>query len=140
MPAAGASERMGTSTARNGEKLAALLSDETKIEARFSRLGYIQRGGSPSLRDRVLATQMGCAAVGALLDGKTNDVVCLKGNSMVVTEMKFAMTLDNYAKNRYTKEEKEAIPSNTLFEIKKTLAEKEAYKSYLYETIRKISL
>lgn len=123
-----------------GEKLAALLSDQTKIEARFSRLGYIQRGGSPSLRDRVLATQMGCAAVQAIVDGNRGDVICLRGNSMVITEMKFAITLDNYVKNRYTKEEKDAIPANTMFEIKKIVAEREAYKSYLYETASRISL
>lgn len=40
------------------------------VEARVAILGHIQRGGSPTARDRILATRLGAAAVQALLDGK----------------------------------------------------------------------
>ena len=39
-------------------------------------LGHIQRGGTPSGRDRVNATKMGYMAVELLLEGKTNRIVC----------------------------------------------------------------
>jgi 6-phosphofructokinase 1 len=39
-------------------------------------LGHIQRGGSPTGRDRVNATKMGYLAVELLLSGKTNRIVC----------------------------------------------------------------
>ncbi len=47
----------------------------TGLETRATILGYMQRGGSPTCRDRVYATMMGAMAVDILLDGKTNRVV-----------------------------------------------------------------
>ncbi|MCR5784783.1 MAG: 6-phosphofructokinase [Eubacterium sp.] len=47
----------------------------TGLETRATILGYMQRGGSPTCKDRVYATTMGCYAVDLLLAGKTNRVV-----------------------------------------------------------------
>ena len=47
-------------------------------ETRASILGHIQRGGNPTCRDRVTASQMGQKAVELLKQGKTNRVVCVK--------------------------------------------------------------
>jgi len=47
-----------------------------QFEIRVSVLGYIQRGGSPSARDRILASELGTAAVHALLKGKS---ACMVG-------------------------------------------------------------
>jgi 6-phosphofructokinase 1 len=44
-------------------------------EYRVVVLGHIQRGGSPSARDRILATKLGAYAVDVLTDGKTNIMV-----------------------------------------------------------------
>jgi 6-phosphofructokinase 1 len=44
-------------------------------EARTSILGHMQRGGSPSTRDRVLASRLGYAAVNALIEGQTNVMI-----------------------------------------------------------------
>lgn len=41
------------------------------IDARATILGHIQRGGAPSFADRILASRLGYASIGALLDGKT---------------------------------------------------------------------
>ena len=46
------------------------------LDPRVTVLGHIQRGGSPTGRDRVNATKMGYLAVELLLDGKTNRIVC----------------------------------------------------------------
>ena len=49
---------------------------ELGLDPRVTILGHIQRGGSPTGRDRVNATKMGYLAVELLLQGKTNRIVC----------------------------------------------------------------
>ena len=46
------------------------------LDPRVTVLGHIQRGGTPTGRDRVNATKMGYLAVEMLLQGKTNRIVC----------------------------------------------------------------
>ena len=59
--------------------------EATGIDTRVTILGHIQRGGSPSAMDRVMATRMGYAAVRALMEGKTNRVVVSDNN--IVTDI-----------------------------------------------------
>lgn len=54
----------------------------TGIESRATVLGHVQRGGSPSLRDRLVGSVMGYHAVELLYNGKSNRVVILKGGSV----------------------------------------------------------
>ena len=56
-----------------------------EYDVRVSVLGHMQRGGSPSCFDRVLASRMGVKAVEALLDGKTNCMVGIINNKMELT-------------------------------------------------------
>ncbi len=123
-----------------GPELAEYIENKTGIESRFSCFGYTQRGGSPSLSDRVLASTMGCAAVYALIDGCVADVVVSKGNSIETVEMKYAMKLDRLAKGKMTEAEKAEIAPGTLYEMSKTIADRLAYKSYLKGVIEKLSL
>lgn len=67
----------------NVVELAKQIEDETGIESRATILGHIQRGGSPTLRDRVVASKMGYAAVELLKDGIGNRVVAMKDNHIV---------------------------------------------------------
>lgn len=53
------------------------------LDPRVTILGHIQRGGTPSARDRVMATRMGYHAVEALVEGKTNRVICASNGGMV---------------------------------------------------------
>jgi ATP-dependent phosphofructokinase / diphosphate-dependent phosphofructokinase len=53
-----------------------------QMEVRSTILGYIQRGGSPTAYDRVLATRLGVAAVELALQGKSGRMVGLKGNKI----------------------------------------------------------
>ncbi len=53
------------------------IKDEIALDPRVTVLGHIQRGGTPTARDRVTATRMGYHAVDVLASGKTNRVVCL---------------------------------------------------------------
>ena len=59
----------------SAQEVADQIHEATGIDTRVTILGHIQRGGSPSAMDRVMATRMGYAAVRALMEGKTNRVV-----------------------------------------------------------------
>ena len=58
------------------------------VETRVVVLGHLQRGGSPTAYDRVLATRFGIAAVDAVHDGKFGHMVAIKGNKIVSVPLK----------------------------------------------------
>lgn len=60
-------------------------------DVRVSVLGHMQRGGSPSCFDRVLASRMGVKAVESLLEGKTNYMVGILDNKMELTPLEQAI-------------------------------------------------
>ncbi len=62
--------------AGSASEIAAKIKEATDMDPRVTVLGHIQRGGSPTGRDRVNATKMGYLAVELLLAGKNNRVVC----------------------------------------------------------------
>lgn len=57
------------------QEIAQLLMEKYEISSHVTILGHIQRGGSPTVRDRVLASHLGVAAVDALLEGKTDVMI-----------------------------------------------------------------
>jgi 6-phosphofructokinase 1 len=61
--------------------------EKLKIESRVCILGHVQRGGSPTARDRVLASNLGSAAVSALLKGKSGYMVGEVKNEIVYTAL-----------------------------------------------------
>ncbi len=65
------------------EQLAKNIQDETGIETRATVLGHVQRGGSPTLRDRVMASRMGYHAVELLDKGIGNRVVAYRESKIV---------------------------------------------------------
>ena len=67
-----------------GMKLADEIEKETGFETRATVLGYLQRGGTPTSYDRILATRYGCAAARAFLEGKFGNMVALDGNDIVL--------------------------------------------------------
>ena len=69
----------------SAQEVADQIHEATGIDTRVTILGHIQRGGSPSAMDRVMATRMGYAAVRALMEGKTNRVVVSDNN--IVTDI-----------------------------------------------------
>jgi len=62
-----------------------------EYEVRVSVLGHMQRGGSPSCFDRVLASRLGVKAVELLLEGKTNLMVGLQNNEVHTTDLEKAI-------------------------------------------------
>lgn len=64
----------------SAQEVADRIHESTGIDTRVTILGHIQRGGSPSSQDRVMATRMGYYAVKILLEGQTNRVVVFDDN------------------------------------------------------------
>lgn len=67
----------------SGHTLANLLKEKAGIETRVSVLGHMQRGGSPTARDRVLASRFGARAVELLLEGKAGVAVGIRNHNLV---------------------------------------------------------
>lgn len=80
--------------------------EETGIDTRLTILGHIQRGGSPTARDRVMASRFGEYAVRTLISGKTNRVVCSKDTEIFdidineALEMKKGLKEDMYVTSK----------------------------------------
>ncbi|QFG25825.1 6-phosphofructokinase [Actinomadura sp. WMMB 499] len=66
-----------------GQRLADEIEKRTGKEARATVLGHIQRGGTPSAFDRVLATRLGLQAIDAVRDGDYGKMVALQGTDIV---------------------------------------------------------
>lgn len=65
------------------QEMAKRIEEETGVETRATILGHVQRGGSPSVRDRVVGSKMGCLAVELLKKGIGNRVVAMQKDEIV---------------------------------------------------------
>jgi 6-phosphofructokinase 1 len=85
-----------------GEFLAPLIEERTGIETRATTLGHIQRGGTPSAYDRVLATRMGMAALELAMSGQWGHMVAQRGTEIVTVPFADALgTLKTVSQERY---------------------------------------
>ena len=66
----------------------------TGIETRATILGYMQRGGSPTCKDRYYASIMGAYAADILVQGKTNRVVCYRNGQFVDLDIEEALAMN----------------------------------------------
>lgn len=80
--------------AGSAKDIADTIKDKIGFEVRISVLGHIQRGGSPTAFDRLLASRLGRAAVEHLIEGKHNVMVGLQNSKIAATP------LDEVAKNK----------------------------------------
>ena len=76
------------------QELAVMIEECTGVETRATVLGHIQRGGSPTIRDRVYAAQMGKMAVDLLLEDKTNRVVVVKNGKLTDMDINDALKME----------------------------------------------
>ena len=65
----------------------------TGVETRATILGHMQRGGSPTCKDRVYASMMGAYATDLLCDGKTNRVVGYKNGDFTDFDINEALAM-----------------------------------------------
>jgi ATP-dependent phosphofructokinase / diphosphate-dependent phosphofructokinase len=70
-----------------GELLASEIQGRTGFETRVTALGYVQRGGTPTAFDRVLATRYGIAAADAAAAGKWGNMVALQADRIVLVDL-----------------------------------------------------
>lgn len=76
------------------DEIAKRIELETGIHSRSTILGHVQRGGSPTLTDRVIASTMGCHAVDTLIEGKKNRAIASKCNNIVDIDIDDAVHCD----------------------------------------------
>ena len=77
----------------HSEEMAERIEAATGVETRATILGYLQRGGSPTCRDRLLATQMGVRAVSLLAAGARNRIIALKHDEVVDYDINEALAM-----------------------------------------------
>ena len=88
--AEGVSEKVG-----GVANLAKIIEEKTGVESRATVLGHVQRGGSPSLRDRLVASQMGNYAVHLLMKGIGNRVVAMQKEQVLDFDIYEALNMTN---------------------------------------------
>lgn len=76
-------------------ELAEMIREKTGIESRVSVLGYIQRGGQPTAKDRMYGSLMGAYAIEILKHGKRNRIVAIKNDVLIDFDIEEAITLEN---------------------------------------------
>ncbi|WP_338368114.1 ATP-dependent 6-phosphofructokinase, partial [Enterococcus faecium] len=67
----------------SGYEVGKQIKEATDFDTRVTGLGHVQRGGSPTVNDRVLASRLGARAVELLLEGKGGRAVGIEKNSLV---------------------------------------------------------
>ncbi|MCL0097767.1 6-phosphofructokinase, partial [Dehalococcoidia bacterium] len=71
---------------------AKMVGEIMKVDYRVVLLGHVQRGGSPTARDRILASKLGIAAVNTLREGKHGCMVGEIGSEIVYTPLEDTWT------------------------------------------------
>jgi 6-phosphofructokinase 1 len=79
----------------NAQELGEKIIERTGADLRITILGHVQRGGSPSAFDRILASRMGVHAVELLLEGKSAKVVGIKNNKIIDMDIYEALAMES---------------------------------------------
>lgn len=122
------------------EKLTARIEAETGVESRFARLAHVIRGGTPSLRDRLLASRMGEFAVQELLDGRSNEVICDVNNEICAVDINYSLILDRMYKNKLKEGDLDRFTQEQIADMQAACARRRAQIESLYETVNRLGL
>ena len=85
--------------AGNRDEICKKLEDLTEIPVKTTSLGYVQRGGSPSMADRVLAARMAVKAVDLVLEDKTNRAIGVRDNKIIDLDISEALSVKHKFNN-----------------------------------------
>ncbi len=114
---------------------------QTGVDTKFARLAHVVRGGSPTLRDRVMASEMGVFAVKELLAGNSNIVICMRNGEIVSTDINYALKLDHLYKGKITVEDlAEQFDKDTVEKMCVQAAERRRRLEVLHEVAQLTSL
>ena len=116
-----------------GEYLTPKIEAETGVETRFARFAHIVRGGSPTLRDRLTATQMGAKAVELLLEGQSDVVICEIDGVIKPIEINFSLILDRMYKNKLKAGDLDAFTEEQIAKMKAICAQRNQEIRHMYE-------
>ena len=115
-----------------GPALVKKIQERTGVETRFARLAHVVRGGSPTLKDRVLASTMGAIAVEELLKGHSNLVMCEKMGKIVPVDINYALILDRMYKNKLKPGDLDRFTEEDIENMKVDMKNKQAALARLY--------
>lgn len=116
------------------------IEERTGVVTKFARLAHVVRGGRPTLRDRVLASMMGEAAVDALLAGKSNLVACVRHSEIVMTDIKYALILDRMYKNKLRDGDLDDFSAEDIARMKAHCAERRTALEQKYRALNRLGL
>ncbi len=75
------------------QDICTIIEEKTGITSRYTILGYVQRGGSPTAYDRVMASRMGDFAIKTISQNKLNKIISLKNNQLVAQDIEEAIAM-----------------------------------------------
>jgi 6-phosphofructokinase 1 len=78
----------------NAFELGKEIEEKTGIETRVTILGHVQRGGSPTAFDRILASRMGAKAVELLMEGKSGRAIGIRNNKLIDMDIDEALAME----------------------------------------------
>ena len=120
------------------EKLAKTIEEKTGIETKFARLAHVQRGGSPTLVDRLVASEMGVEAIDQLFAGKSNLVVCKNDDRICCVDIDKALMVDRMFKKKITPEELASLSPEDKAWMEARCADVQAKMQKLYDIANEI--
>ncbi len=124
-----------------GPALREKIETETGVESKFVRLAHIVRGGTPTVKDRVMASEMGIFAVNELLKGNSNIVICERGGEIVSVDINYALKVDKFYKGKLTEDDiKGEFSAADVEKMKSEIAEKKAFIAERYSVIDTINI
>ena len=109
-----------------------------KFDIRFARLAHVQRGGSPTLRDRCAATIMGDRAVRLILEGKKNLIVCMQDDKIVDVDIEYALNLDKRYKGNMSDADFAKLSGSDQTSITEYIKRKKENFKNLYEIAKRM--
>lgn len=122
-----------------GESLTKEIEERTGIETRFARLAHVVRGGSPTLRDRLLGSRVGAYAVEKLLAGESNLVICERKGDITSMNIGEALILDRMYKDKLKEGDLEKYSKETVEWMRDFCQKKFAKFKKLYDLAYEIS-
>ena len=123
-----------------GPALAEKIEAATGVETKFARFAHIVRGGNPTLKDRVMASEMGVFAVEELLKGNSNIVICERNGQIVARDINYALMLDRMYKGKLKDGDLDQFSPETIAEMEAEIIEKRRVIKSTYEVAEKINL
>ncbi len=114
------------------EGLTKRIQERTGVESKFCRPAHMVRGGSPTLRDRLLASRLGAYAVEKLLEGQSNMVVCERRGEMGTMNIQYALVVDKMFKGKLKDGDLDAYSTEQIADMKALCTERQAFFDELY--------